>query len=98
LHNSGAVVHVPYRTTEEILAEELRIARLAFECAKATLTKLMRDIPSGLPNPDGIERLKGAGKNYRARLNAYAGALQRFNAFVLNKTVPEHLKDPESRR
>jgi hypothetical protein len=78
---------------ERILAEKLRLAQMAFETAKATFNHAMADVPSDLPHPDGMQRLKNVGFYYRDALNTYAVAMQNFNDFVLKGTVPDSLKE-----
>lgn len=77
---------------ETILREKLRLAELAFETAKINLREVTSDIPSGLPPPDGTERIRNAGIAYRSAVNKYCSALNQFNEFLVNRTIPEDLK------
>jgi hypothetical protein len=41
------------------------------------------DIPSGLPQPDGTQRIKNAARDQRASREAFQVAVNRFNDFIL---------------
>lgn len=83
------------RDIEGILAEELRLAGVAFNTATANLREITSDIPSRIPQPDGTARIQNAGSTYRDALNAYVAALRHFNAYIMNGTVPPHLADKD---
>jgi hypothetical protein len=78
---------------ESILAERLRLTQMAFEAAKANFSEVMSDLPSELPHPDGMQRIRNVGYYYRYALNSYAVAMQQFNEFVLHRTVPRFLPE-----
>jgi hypothetical protein len=57
--------------------------------------EIMRDVPSGLPHPDGSFRIEQASMKKRLAMEAYRLALRRFNKFILDGTVPKELDHNE---
>jgi hypothetical protein len=51
----------------------------------------MSDIPSGLPHPDGTHRIRNASKKYYATMDDYQRAIDEFNEFIKDGTIPERL-------
>jgi hypothetical protein len=78
---------------EEILRAELERARSQRESAKEEFARVCNDIPSGLPHPDGTQRILNASREQTAAQEAFAAALQRFNAFILRGEIPDHLAE-----
>jgi hypothetical protein len=76
---------------EEILKAELVLAKSRHEAAKAYFALVCRDTPSGLPYPDGSQRIINAGRDRTAAQEAFSTALKRFNDFILHGKIPEHL-------
>jgi hypothetical protein len=76
---------------EEILRAELESARLRRQSAKEEFTRVCNEIPSGLPHPDGTLRILNASREKAAAQEAFAAALQRFNAFILKGEIPDDL-------
>ncbi len=67
-------------------------ARRAYEQAHEAFNSVTSDIPSGLPQPDGTDRIRNAGQVYRSTMNHYSEALREFNTFISGGAVPDHLK------
>src|SRR5437660_891033 len=63
----------------EAVGRAQRKHRIAAEKMKA----IMQDIPSGLPQPDGVFRIRQAGKEEREALNLYLIAVKRYSEFLL---------------
>lgn len=83
----------------DILREEVQRARRVYEVAHAHFSSVTTDIPSHLPSPDGTDRIRNAGKAYRATMDAYSAALKEFNDFLTSGVVPERLKNsPEQKK
>jgi len=51
-----------------------------------------KDIPSGLPHPDGTQRIYNASEEYSASLHDLSRALKRLTDFREFRIVPEDLK------
>jgi hypothetical protein len=77
---------------EEILKKELEVADSLYKLARAEFMRVCSDIPSGLPQPDGTQRIQNAGRSQRAAQEAYAAALRRFNGFIVKGELPEELR------
>jgi len=77
---------------ERTLRREVEHFHKAYNIATNEFQNVAADIPSGLPCPDGTDRLINAGKAYRFAMNAYAKALEEYNDFVLTGSIPERLK------
>jgi len=77
---------------EEILRAELERARSRCKGARAEFTRVCNDIPSGIPHPDGTQRILNASREQTAAQEAFAAALKRFNAFILRGEIPDDLE------
>ena len=78
---------------EQILTAEVDRAKSDVKHAKSEFERITDDVPSGLPYPEGIERIQKAGRDYRAAQARMEWALGRFNIFIIQGIVPEDLKD-----
>jgi len=79
-----ASVHV---ALEHALAE----ATLQAESASVELNAIIGDIPSGLPTPDGTQRIHNAGRALSAARNKVVIAHNRLNDYLSTGIVPEDL-------
>jgi hypothetical protein len=75
----------------DFLRAEVDHAREKYTRAKEQFWKIASDTPSGLPHPDGTQRVGNAARAQTAAMLNYTKALRRFNAFLLDGTVPEEL-------
>jgi hypothetical protein len=81
------------RTEVEVyLRTELERTKSRYELARAEFTFVTTDIPSGLPQPDGTQRIHNMARDVRASRAAFQTALTRFNDFVLRGKIPDDLK------
>jgi len=78
--------------------EVLRIMQSDTDSAKRLLKHATRvfdsmvcEIPSGIPYPDGVQRIKNASRELSAARSALNTAVERQSAFVLHGTVPDDL-------
>lgn len=78
---------------EAILFEELNRTKDAYEEARAEFFKISADIPSGLPAPDGAQRISNAGNRKSTALRDYGKAIRECNDFLLDGAVPERFRD-----
>jgi hypothetical protein len=70
------------REVLEFLREQLDVARIEYTKASAEFDLMVRDVPSGIPSPDGTLRIHKAGQASRAALQHYMRALKRLAAFL----------------
>lgn len=77
----------------EILRAEVDQACEAYAKAKQNFWHISADVPTGLPHPEGRQRIENASRAQTVAMVAYTRALRRFNEFLLNGTVPEDLKN-----
>ena len=79
-----------------ILVTEAERTKVAYEQARRDFKAITDDIPTGLPHPDGTDRIRSAGTSYRSTLNAYALAVRQLNAYAVDGTIPDWLRESES--
>jgi hypothetical protein len=78
-----------------ILTEELAAAHSLHTAAAQHFNTLLHEIPSGLPHPDGSQRIHAAGREAHAALEAYVRALKRFTDFSVHRIIPSGLDLPK---
>jgi hypothetical protein len=76
---------------ESVLRSDLERTRRLYKTAVANFRNVTRDIPSGLPHPDGMTRIRQVTDAHNRALDAYRTALRRFNDYAIDKTVPDDL-------
>ena len=80
-----------------ILEQDVTAARRRAETASNAFDMTIRDVPSGLPYPDGQQRIQNASKEYMRAREALMKAMERLGDFVAKGTVPDDLKDSNSK-
>jgi hypothetical protein len=75
-----------------ILFEELIAASERARAATEYFTKVTGNIPSGLPHPDGTQRIHNASRKLTAARNEMIKAHSRLNDYLNFGIVPEDLK------
>src|SRR3981081_1211647 len=82
------------RPTHEIdafLIAEITRTKGLWDLSKQKFTLVVNDIPSGLPSPDGVARIKMVAAEHNFALRAYSAALNEFNEFIIDGKVPDRL-------
>jgi hypothetical protein len=77
------------RTT---LVQELSEATARAESASETFNAVMGNVPSGIPHPDGVQRLHNASREMSNARQDLTKAHHRLNEFIERGTIPEDLK------
>lgn len=72
-----------------LLKQRLDAATAQYRVRSANFSEIMKDVPSGIPQPDGTLRITGAGREYRFALERYMLALAQYSDFILRGTLPE---------
>jgi hypothetical protein len=82
--------------SEEVLAilrRDFAAAQTRAEIAQQHFNEIIREVPSGLPHPDGTQRVRNASAEYAAARKTLMLALSRLSDFVVHGAIPDHLKD-----
>jgi hypothetical protein len=77
------------------LMKELSDAQSAYYAANVRFHTLVKEVPSGIPPPDGPRRILEAGLESRLNLEKYTRAMKRYSEFAIRGTIPEDLRDVE---
>lgn len=80
------------RTARATLVHDLHEATMRAEAATAAFTAVADDIPSGLPHPDGVQRIHNASRAMDAARKEMITAHTRLNDLIELGIVPEDLK------
>lgn len=72
-------------------------ARKEYEAANAEFWRISADIPSGIPPPDGTQRIHNAARNQNLTRHQLAMAIERLNDFLGDGRIPEELQSDESK-
>jgi hypothetical protein len=75
-----------------LLEKELEARKRQLETAAEVFNETIRDIPSGLPQPDGTQRIRNAARNYSTAREQHQDAFTRLNHYVVDGVVPDDLK------
>jgi hypothetical protein len=78
-------------TIVRVLADELEDAQSSHTAASKRFDCLIKKVPSGLPHPDGADRMHAAGREAHVALQAHMHALKRYSDFLLYGIVPDDL-------
>ena len=83
---------------EKILWDDFEIAVKEKNHALEEFNLVIEDTPSGLPHPDGVQRIKACSRRYSEARHHMILALERLNNFRNNGIVPDDLrrKPPQS--
>ena len=76
-----------------ILANEYEDAKRQMNAVAQRFNEVVRDIPSGLPHPDGTLLISRLARDLAAARANVATAIERLHAFVTKGIVPEDLED-----
>ena len=75
--------------TEAQLKAELDNSKKAWDEALVALRKLTAEVPSGLPHPDGVQRLRNAAAQEQLSAAVYLAALNRFTDRIMKRPLRE---------
>jgi hypothetical protein len=82
-----------YETILAALNEESKIARLESEAASQNFDDVIRQVPSGLPHPDGVQRIHNASRELSSARERFMASIDRTSKFVVHREVPEDLRE-----
>ncbi len=74
---------------ETILKGSMDQRRADYQLAQENFNRTVNEIPSGLPNPDGVQNIHNAAAADNFALRSYREALSEFTEFAVNGIVPD---------
>jgi hypothetical protein len=86
---------VDHERIHDALRDEFESAKRRMNVASIKFNEVVRDIPSGLPHPDGTQRIHNVGRELADAREKLAAAITLLNDFVSHKVVPEDFRDLE---
>ncbi|HEY2842010.1 MAG TPA: hypothetical protein VGJ09_00105 [Bryobacteraceae bacterium] len=75
-----------------LLQDDFNAAQQLRAQASKWFTEVVNDIPSGIPQPDGTNRIKLASREYAASREAASAAMKRLNDFKIRGIIPPGLE------
>ena len=92
------MVELDAERIEKLLCDDFEIAVKEKNSALEEFNSVIEDTPSGLPHPDGVQRIKYCSKRYSEARQNMIRALERLNNFRNKGIVPDDLskKPPQS--
>jgi hypothetical protein len=79
------------REIEDFLRAEVEKATRHYEEAKLFFWRVSAEIPSGLPHPDGAQRIQIAARAQTYAMEELSAQLRKFNSFLIDGTIPDDL-------
>jgi hypothetical protein len=76
---------------KETLVSEIVEATARVSAANGEFSEIMNQFPSGLPHPDGVQRIKNASRTLDVARKEMMEAHKRLNDFIERGIVPEDL-------
>lgn len=76
----------------ETLRNDIMAARENVAAADKSFMAIIREAPSGLPHPDGVQRIHNFARELNTARHKMAEAEARLHAFVVEGIVPQDLK------
>jgi len=76
----------------QALHQEVRSANERREHALQWFSQVINDIPSGIPSPDGTDRIRQASRAYSHARKALSDAVTKLNNFLVHGTIPPGLE------
>jgi hypothetical protein len=84
--------HPKTRNLKAVLLKALEEANERADDASDVFLAITGEIPSGLPHPDGTQRIHNASRELNAAREALMKAHNRLNDFLIEGNVPDDLK------
>ena len=82
----------PGGDTHTILVQQLSEAAARAESASQKFNVIMSDVPTGIPHPDGIQRLHNASRQMSNARDELMKTHHRLNEYIASGVVPDDLK------
>ena len=88
------MVELDAERIEKLLCDDFEIAVKEKNSALEEFNSVIEDTPSGLPHPDGVQRIKSCSKRYSEARQNMIRALERLNNFRSKGIIPDDLSEP----
>ena len=79
LHNSGRPICIPCDQKTAALIQDLADATMQVDAASDEFQSVLTEIPSGMPRPDGVQRIRNVSDRLRAARQVMWNAQDRLN-------------------
>ena len=76
----------------QLLQDDFDAAQQRRIKASKRFTEVMDDVPSGIPQPDGTDRIKMASREYKDSREAASAAMKRLSDFMIRGIIPPELE------
>ena len=76
----------------QLLQDDFDAAQQRRIKASKRYNEVLSDIPSGIPHPDGTDRIHLASREYKDSREAAAAAMKRLSDFLIRGTIPPELE------
>jgi hypothetical protein len=86
-----------YQQILHALQAELEAARQIREAASKRFDEIIAHVPSGVPYPDSVERIRQASREYCSAQQAVMLAMNRLNDFLVHGTVTGSEQKPAAK-
>jgi hypothetical protein len=80
------------KTAHTLLKEQLDKADQQAKIASEKFDAIIREVPTGIPHPDGVKRIHNASREYSAARQSVMIAMHRLNDLVVYGIVPDDLE------
>jgi hypothetical protein len=81
----------------QVLQRDFRTAKLMLDAATEKFDAVIREAPSGLPHPDGLDRIHQVSRALSNARQEMVEAQVRLNAFVAEGIIPDRLREGAER-
>ena len=82
----------------KILQDDVTCAKQQSDDANRAFDDVIREVPSMLPHPDGVQRIKNVSRDLALSHNKLNEAVERLNDFMLHGTIPQDLQRKSSKK
>jgi len=82
----------------KILQDDVTCAKQQLDDANRAFDGVIREVPSMLPHPDGVQRIKNVSRDLALSHDKLNEAVERLNNFMLHGTIPQDLQSKPSKK
>lgn len=82
----------------QVLQDDVTSAKQQLDDANRSFDDVIREVPSMLPHPDGVQRIKSVSRDLALSRDKLNEAVERLNNFMLHGTIPHDLQKKPSKK